>query len=99
MCIKGLINNCYEIYRPDKSHHVNPPQSNSLLSRSLTYPNASDAAAVDGGEAVEVAIATPTGTAATSPVPLQLKPETLTDIFVIGGLNAPQPLEIVVAEA
>ncbi len=74
-------------------------QSQSLLSRSLTYPCASDAAAVKGGEAIEVAIATPEGTAATSPVPLQLKAKTLTDIFVIGGLNAPQPLEIVVAEA
>lgn len=73
-------------------------QSQSLLSRSLTYPWASDAAAVAGGEAVEVAIATPE-TAATSPVPLRLEAKTLTDIFVIGGLNAPQPLEIVVAEA
>jgi hypothetical protein len=37
------------------------------------------------------------GTAILPAVPLSLEPETVTDVFTVGGLNAPKAIDVVVA--
>lgn len=71
--------------------------ANPLLSRHLAYPRSGEAESV-AGSARALAIAIHGGAAAIAPQPLSLSPQTLTDIFVVGGLTAPQAIEIVVAD-
>lgn len=69
----------------------------TALSRQIAYPEASEAESVEGN-AEDFAIEMHGGAVAIAPQPLALEPHTLTDIFVVGGLTAPQPIEIVVAK-
>ncbi|PSN18096.1 hypothetical protein C7271_14335 [filamentous cyanobacterium CCP5] len=68
-----------------------------LLSKQLAYPRASEAESVEGN-VKGLAIALHGGEGAISSQPLPLTPQTLTDIFAVGGLTASQPIEIVVAD-
>ncbi|MBF2077715.1 MAG: hypothetical protein IGR76_04145 [Synechococcales cyanobacterium T60_A2020_003] len=70
--------------------------SNVLFSKTLAYPTPSAAESVDS-RVTEVAIAIHGNTSAIASQAIDLKPRTLTDIFVVGGLTAPRSAEIVIA--
>lgn len=72
-------------------------QHRSLLSKRLSYPEASPAESVEG-EATALAVRLESGQAAIARLPLSLKRRTLTDIFVVGGLTATQPIALLAAE-
>lgn len=69
----------------------------TVLSKQLAYPRASEAEAI-AGAARELAIVIHGGAAEIEPQRLALDPQTSTDIFAVGGLIAPQSVELVVAD-
>ena len=71
-------------------------QDGVLLSKTLAYPNANRATPVEE-TAKELTIAAQEGTALLPATSLSLGPQTLTDVFTVGGLHAPDAIEVVVA--
>jgi hypothetical protein len=71
-------------------------QDGVLFSKTLAYPHASEVASV-AKTATGVSILVQEGTAILPAVPLSLEIETVTDVFTVGGLNAPNAIEVVVA--
>lgn len=72
-------------------------QQRSLLSKHLSYPEASPAESIEG-EATALAVRLEAGQAAIALLPLSLERRTLTDIFVVGGLTATQPIALIGAD-
>ena len=71
--------------------------SQTLFTQTLAYPMTSEVQSIEGGD-TDLAMAVHEGKVAITQQLLALKSQTLTDIFVVGGLAAPQPVKIIVAD-
>ncbi|MGC1308305.1 MAG: hypothetical protein WA885_13840 [Phormidesmis sp.] len=70
----------------------------SLLSKTLTYAGSNQVTAVDNKDVV-LAVSPHAQASTVASSLLTLQPQTLTDIFVVGGLADSQPVEIIVADS
>ncbi len=71
-------------------------QDGVLLLKTLAYPNANRATPAEV-TAKELTIVAQEETALLPATSLSLEPQTLTDVFTVGGLHAPKAIEVVAA--
>jgi len=77
---------------------IQDQSQSALLSSTLAYGNPSEATVLVG-EATELRVAPQGDAVALLTRPISLKPNALTDIFVLGGPTASQTIEVIPAEA